>query len=376
MVRKSRVFIEATPLTNSRMSGIGHVVLQTARALDDDKYADEFDIRLFVPWDEKKSMAKYTFKNIRVVRLPLPHKFFGLFSRFSIAPPLDIFLGKGVYIFPNFRNWNLLFSKSLTYIHDVCFSIFPEYVEPKNGRYLKKYMPMWLRRTDGIVAISDSSKAEIEKYLEVKADDISVVMNAVDRSFYYPRNPSEVVDIRDKYGLDRYFLYLGNIEPRKNLENLVRAFSETDLKDGVSLFLVGGDGWLNESIYQAIDEARARGYNIKKNKQYVPDDDIPALMSGAEALIQPSWHEGFGLAVLQALACGTEVIAADIPGLKDAARRNENYVSFFNPSDKQKLKELIIKKFSSSQKVEADLLDWSDSVESLVDAIRRVSKRG
>lgn len=357
------------------MSGIGHVLLQTVQALDSDKYASEFDISLFIPWDEKKSIERYSFKNIKIARLPFPHKFFSLFSRFSFGPPLDLFLGKGIYIFPNFRNWTLLHSKSLTYVHDVCFSIFPEYVDPKNRRYLNKYMPMWMRRADKVIAISESSKLEINKYLNVKEENIEVVCNAVDKSVYYRRSLAEINRIKAKYGLATYFLYLGNIEPRKNLKSLIEAFSRTNLQKKSSLFLVGGDGWLNDDVYEEIDKAKTQGYTVLKNSSYVPDEDIPALMSGAEALIQPSWHEGFGLAVIQSLACGTRVISADIPGLREAGSASGSSIRYFDPANVDDLKEAIIETAMSVKNVtDVSLSSWSQSVDHLIEIIRGTDK--
>jgi glycosyltransferase involved in cell wall biosynthesis len=299
-------------------------------------------------------------------------------SRLPFGIPLDLLLGTGDYIFPNFRNWPLLFSKSYTYIHDACFAVFPEYVEEKNRAYLNKYMSMWLKRTDKILTVSESAKKEIQQYLDQPDDRVTVVGNAVNQEEFFPRSYDEVLKVREKYGLgENYFLYLGNIEPRKNLTTLVTAYgSQSDLRESTELFLVGGDGWLNDDIYSAIDDARKRGYKIIKNKSYVPDKDIPALMTGAQALVQPSWHEGFGLAVIQALACGTPSICSDIPGLRNAIAGNEHVVTLFDPHNVDDLSE-ILKNAAKSRKSTTNITlpSWDTTVQTLLNTISKGDRK-
>ncbi len=378
MAKKVRIYIEATPLVGSHLSGVGHVLLETLNALDGDSYALNYDIRIFVPYDEKVSIQRYSFKNIKTVFLPFPHKFLSLFSRMRYAPPLDLFLGKGVYVFPNFRNWTLLSSKSLTYIHDVCFMIHPEFVQERNRNYLRKYVNLWSSRADTIVAISETTKKEITSYLSIPTSKIVTIKNAVDTSLFYPRSEAEVNDIKARYKLGNYFLFLGNIEPRKNLVTLIRAFAQTSLRDDVSLFIVGGDGWLNEDVFEAIKYAKAKGFDVRKNESYVPDEDLPALMSAAQAIVQPSFHEGFGLPVLQAMACGRPVICADISGLREVAKHGGDMVSFFEPNDDVRLSKLL-ESYAKRERDESppsiNLRRWDQSAEELLRLVDTVGKK-
>jgi len=369
MSYRQKIFIEATPLINTHISGVGQVLLETVKALDDDRFIDTYDIRLFVPINELSKMNKYSFNNIKVISIPIPHKFFSLFSRLKYAVPLDLLLGKGVYIFPNFRNWNLLFSKSLTYIHDVCFAIYPQYVQPKNLQYLKKYIQLWIKRTDRVLTISQSSKDEIVEHLGVAHDKVSIILNTVNTHFY-KKQPREAVDnIKKKYSLDNYLLFIGNIEPRKNLENLIKAFKEAKITQPTTLFIVGGDGWLNENVYTQIEEAKKLGLDVRKNKSYVPDDDLPALISGANALILPSWHEGYGLPAVQAIACGTVAICADIPSLRELSVTYGDSMELFKPDDTKALGVLLYKyadEGNKSIKTVRVPREWADVVNDLI----------
>src|SRR5690606_19335303 len=131
-------------------------------ALDTEYYNEKYDMYVFVPIDETKKMNRFTFRYIKTKALPYPHKFHSLFSRMRLSPPIDIFLGKGTYIFENYRNWNLLSSKSMTYIHDVAFKVHPEFVQEANLKYLSGHMAMWQARTNRIITVSESSRREIE----------------------------------------------------------------------------------------------------------------------------------------------------------------------------------------------------------------------
>jgi glycosyltransferase involved in cell wall biosynthesis len=308
---------------------------------------------------------------MKVKTLPYPHKFFSLFARMRVSPPIDIFLGRGTYIFENFRNWNVLFSKSITYIHDVSFKIYPEFVQEQNLKYLNKNIQTWLRRTDRVVTVSESSRDEITRELEVA--NVGVVQNAVDATLFYPRKEGEVAKIQKKWNLpNNYFVFIGNIEPRKNLKNTIVAFKEYEKthNKGDALILIGGGGWKNEEILKQIDEAQIAGVRIIRPDGYVPDEDLPAIISGAKALLQFSWHEGFGLPVLQALACGTPVAASDIPPLHEVARGNDDRVVFSSPRDVERLASAIDEagKIPHVQEPK-NIRTWDESVKDLLGII-------
>lgn len=377
--KRTNVFIEATPLISDKMSGVGHVLLETIRALDTEENVKKYAIYTFLPWNERHKLERFGFKYIQLKTLPFHHKFFSLFARMSWSPPIDLFLGKGVYIFPNFRNWPLFLSPSITYIHDVCFAIEPNFVEERNLRFLQKYTQLWVKRTNLIGTVSESSKNEIIKYLGVAKDRIEVLPNAIDSTVFYPQPKTVVEAMRQKYNLGKkYVLYLGNIEPRKNLDTLVRAFSKSTMVSDTELFVIGGDGWRNDAIYEEIERAKDTGAKIKKNDHYVPDEDLPGLITGARLLVQPSWHEGFGLAVMQALACGTPVICSDIPSLHEVADIYKDKVTFFDPANDDELTKALNSNSwtSSGRSVPPGLPLWQDTGKKLLSIVDTLNKGG
>lgn len=339
---KSSVYIEATAIVPRKMSGIGHAVLQILRELDKEKYKDSYRVVIFAPYGEGADLERHGFSNILIKQLPFPHKVFSLLSRLRYGFPIDILLGKGIYIFPNYRNWNLLFSRSLTFFHDVSFLLYPQYTEPRNRAYLLRNFRKWLSRADRIITISNSSQREIIEQLGDKVrKDIDVVELGVDPLEFYPRTPREIVEVKTKHELSDsdYCLYIGNIEPRKNLEFLIKSYSSSEELKPITLLLVGGDGWLNEDILAEIERARAEGYRVVRNKTYVDDSDLPALITGARCVLLPSHHEGFGLSVVQAEACGVPVVASDIPVLREIGRGNFYY---FDNNDTDSFEQAIL----------------------------------
>lgn len=368
-MKKQALYIDATAIVPERKSGIGHAVLEMLRGLDDDIYAGRFSIIAFTPLGEGASLERYHFKHVIIKQLPFPHKVFSLLSRLTYGVPIDLFLGKGIYLFPNYRNWNLMGSKSLTFVYDVAYLIFPQFTQPANLIYLRNNMRRWLDRSDRVITTSKSSQDEISELLQpLPVSGVDVIQLGVDPKVFYPRSTKEVTAIKAKYELNGdYFLFVGSIEPRKNLEFLVNAYVKNKALRDTTLFIVGGGGWLNEAILESIERAIASGSNIKRSTSYVPDEDLPALMTGARAVIFPSHHEGFGLPVVQAQACGTPIVASDIPVLHEVG---EDRVHYFNNSDETSFNKALLAAFNEAHvKKPVVTHTWEQTVGELITVI-------
>jgi glycosyltransferase involved in cell wall biosynthesis len=137
--------------------------------------------------------------------------------------------------------------------------------------------------------------------------------------------------MEQKYGVTKpYLMFLSNVEPRKNIDRLLAAYEAAVADQSVSLLIVGADGWLNTATAATIERLRARGYEIIWPDAYVPDADLPALLSGAQALVHPALYEGFGISPLQAMACGTNVIVSNTTSLPEVAGKAGIYVDPLN----------------------------------------------
>jgi glycosyltransferase involved in cell wall biosynthesis len=320
-VVKTRIYIEAYPISEKHISGIGHMTLELIRALE--RHPDNskvFEIVLVINGDRRLSLERWGFRTATIKTIPIPTRLFNIIWKFDLLPPMDIFLGKGVYIFPNYKNWRLSHSRSLTFVCDVSYLLFPQYVSPKNQRFLEKNIHKWIKRTNKVLAISRNAQKELINSLGVNEEKTLLVPCGVDTTMFYKRPEKEIEIVKKEFGITKdYVLYLGNIEPRKNIKRLIEAYKLLPRKqrERYALVLVGGGGWLNESIMKAIRQAQKEGYNVIKPQRYIPEEAIPALHSGAKVLVHVALYEGFGISPLQAMACDTPTIVANNSSLPE-----------------------------------------------------------
>lgn len=315
---KARLFFEADSITQPRISGIGHTCLEILRAFDELAENDKsFTVTAIVPFGKKRYVEKYGFKNIKVRSLwPGGRGLNYLLARTSLTIPMDLWFGRGFYVFPNYKNWFVPFSQSLTFIHDINFKLNPDTLNQKNRRYLEANINRWLKRTSKVACISKSAAKEFFRYFPEYKNKTGVVYLGINSKMYHPQTKADVSAVCKKYKLPQdYFLFVGNIEPRKNLLVLLDAYKaySDQTKSPKALILIGGDGWNNQAIRDKIHQLQDSGYAVYNPREYVPDEDLPALYSGATALVHIALNEGFGLSAVQAQACGTPVIASDLP---------------------------------------------------------------
>ncbi len=203
-------------------------------------------------------------------------------------------------------------------VHDLIFRNLPAHHKPLNRWYLNLTMPLYCRRATHIIAVSECTRRDLVAAYNLPPEKITVVHEAAAPRFR-PQPPDTVVAVRARYHLpDRYLLFVGTIEPRKNLTRLLSGF-EAIHADGLTdgLVIVGKRGWLYDDFFSRLEQSPARAAVILPG--YVPDEDLPAIYAGAQALVLPSLYEGFGLPVLEAMACGTPVTCSDTSSLPEIA---------------------------------------------------------
>lgn len=234
---------------------------------------------------------------------------------------MDLIFGRRIFLYPNYSSWPALFSKSISFIYDLSFVKYADFVEPRNQKFLVEQVKKSVSRASKIVTISQNSKEEIVKEYGVKPDDVVILYPAIDQRKFYRRPTDEIKKVKAKYGIfDNYILFVGNIEPRKNLKGLILAYEKLDkkIRDKYSLLLIGAKGWQDSEINKILINSRMNGNRIIQPTDYVVDKDLPALYSGASAFAYVSLYEGFGIPPLEAMACGTPVICSDNSSLPEA----------------------------------------------------------
>lgn len=319
-----KIFIEADSIVADNVSGIGHATLEIIRGFDqwiDAHPEPKNKLTIIVPFGKKPQVTKYHFRHVRVRSLPPGYKYVNYaLTRTSLPVPVDVWFGRGVYLFPNYKTWFVPFSHACMFVQDLGFRTVPDTLHPKNLPYMQANFDRWLKRADAIITTSEQSAGEFtEYYPQYKHRQVTIPLG-VDLQEFYPRTAAEIDKARSKYKIPPdYFLYISNIEPRKNIDRLLDAYQKysDQAKKPAVLILIGGDGWKNEQTLQKIHDLQTAGYAVIRPHRYVQDADLPALYTGARALIAVPLHEGFGLSPLQAQACGTPVIVSDIPVFRE-----------------------------------------------------------
>jgi glycosyltransferase involved in cell wall biosynthesis len=222
-------------------------------------------------------------------------------------------------------------------VHDLIFRHLPAHHKPLNRWYLNLTLPLYCRRATHVIAVSACTRRDLIAAYDLPPAKITVIPEAADPRFC-PQPPEMVTAVRARYGLpERYLLFVGTIEPRKNLAQLLTAF-EALHAEGLTggLVIVGKLGWLYDDFFAALERSPVRDAVLLPG--YVPDADLPAVYAGAQALILPSLYEGFGLPVLEAMACGTPVVASCISSIPEVGGEAALY---FDPADTEAMTEAI-----------------------------------
>ena len=195
-------------------------------------------------------------------------------------------------------------------VHDLIFKLFPEYHKRLNYWYLNRAMPLYVERASAIIAVSEATKRDLVKFYHVDPAKVTVVYEAA-ATHFKPPSPAGIDHVRRTYDLPgRFLLHLSTIEPRKNLMRLLDAFRllRTSFPD-LHLLLAGGRGWLYDDFFARVETEGWRG--VVRPLGWVPDADLPAIIGAAALAVQPSLYEGFGLPILEHMACGQVVAASD-----------------------------------------------------------------
>ena len=199
-------------------------------------------------------------------------------------------------------------------VHDLSFLFFPQGFRALNRSYLRLFTRLSVRRAQRVLAVSESTKRDLVTYYGLSPAKVDVVYNGVDGSFR-PLPADQVAAFRRQTGLpDRFMLFVGTLEPRKNVVRLIEAYARLS-KERPPLVLVGGRGWLYDQIFSRVEALNLSGQVHFAG--YVLAEDLPLWYNAADLFVYPSLYEGFGLPPLEAMACGTAVITSTASSLPE-----------------------------------------------------------
>ena len=202
-------------------------------------------------------------------------------------------------------------------VTDLSFMLFPEAFRRGRRQYQRWFTRWSVRRADRIIAISNTTAQDVVRFFGARAERVSVIFPGVDTHYRPIEDEQFLAQFRHRRGLTaRFVLFVGTLEPRKNLLTLLRAYAAFRRGGGgYKLALVGGKGWLYQPILAAIEELDLQGDVILPG--FVAEEELPLWYNAAEALFYPSLYEGFGLPPLEAMACGTPVVVSDASSLPE-----------------------------------------------------------
>jgi glycosyltransferase involved in cell wall biosynthesis len=231
-------------------------------------------------------------------------------------------------------------TKTVVTIHDLAFKFFPDHFPKKDLRRLNFFTDYAVKNADKIIAISNSTKNDLLKiYPKINADSIRVIYHGYNKKLFRENiSPNEIEKTKNRYGLhaSRYMIFVGTIQPRKNIEILLEAFAILKREEKykpLKLVIAGSSGWLSDNI---IEKIKKTADVIMTGK--FETEDLPALLAGAEVFVLPSFYEGFGLPIIEAMACGTPVVAADNSSISEIAGDS---ALLFNPKSADNLAKIL-----------------------------------
>lgn len=285
-----------------------------------------------------------------------------------------------IYHFFNFIVPPRIKGKVITTIHDMTYVLYPETMDKRNLKRIKDDIVYSVERSDKIITVSESSKRDIIKYLNVPEEKIEIVYNGV---HYYEFSgiltKEKRLMVRSKYSLpEKYILYMGTLEPRKNIESILESYYvlKKNYASEVKLVIAGKKGWLFENIFSVVEKLKLQ--NDVVFTDYVDELDKAAIYQMASLFVFPSIYEGFGIPVLEAMAASVPVITSNVSSLPEVAG---DAAVLVEPKDINSLAESMHKILSDDDfklelvekgHIQAKKFTWQSSAEKLYEIYKSI----
>jgi glycosyltransferase involved in cell wall biosynthesis len=371
-----RIGLDGYPLCEP-LTGVGHYTFELARALAHNDPTSEFELIAPFQFDASvlAQVQRDNLKNLKLVNLHLASvrgRWWSLhLPRYIKRAALDLFHGTN-YELPL---WN---RKSVLTVHDLSSLRYPDLHRKQLARRMRLRLPLAVKLAKAIITPTQAVKQELGAQLKVKPAKVTAIHEAPRESFW-PVLHEAAAGVRQRLGIENDFLlFVGTLEPRKNLVTLLKAYAQIlrDTPFRPQLVVAGGEGWLMDEAFAVM-----RDEDIQERLHltgYLNDEDLRALYSSCRAFIYPSLYEGFGLPPLEAMAAGAPVIASRISALEETLG---NAAVLVDPLDVDMLARSIVGLFEDGKAREALIekgracaaeFSWKKTAESTYEVYQKV----
>jgi glycosyltransferase involved in cell wall biosynthesis len=317
-----RIAIDYSAAVNQR-AGIGRLVRNQVMALADVDGANDY-VLLYPRLGESSLRQFPKASNFGRREVRVRERWLTVLWHRARVPLAADWLSGRVDLFhsPDFVLPPLRQARGVLTVHDLAFLMHPECADSHLRAYLEDVVPRSVRRADFVIADSENTRNDLVVLLGVRPDRVDVVPGGVEPRFQPVTDTAQLLEARERLGVGSapFILAVGVLEPRKNLTRLMDAFAQLKAQhavEGLKLVLAGGRGWLVDGIFAHHAASPVRGDILFPG--FVPDDLLPAVYSAATALAFPSLYEGFGLPILEAMACGTPIVSSNASCLPEVA---------------------------------------------------------
>lgn len=318
-------------------------------------------------------------RNFRNRDIRLPERLYIRLYRSKI-PIVDLFCGN-VDIFHSlcFSIPNSIRAKLITNIYDISWIVCPEEMSPVTS-FFNKWMPVFIKRANKIITCSLSSKKGIVEYYNVPEEKVNVIYGAANENFKRIENSDLMSEVKRKYKINRdYILFVGQMMPRKNIVRLFKAYHQfIEKKLDVDLVLVGPE---IKAYPEMLETIKTLSLNEKVIfTGYVPYEDLPLLYNAAKLLVYPALYEGFGLPIVEAMACGTPVVTSNVSSMPEVAG---DAAILVNPLSVEEIGKAMYEVLTNTELYErlrdkglerSKLFSWAKAAEQTLSVYREVYK--
>ncbi len=309
-----RVAIDATSIPQKPV-GVGNYLINLVRSFDEMPLEEE--IIVFAHARGATLFGTLTNPNIKIILFKDKLPALRLLWEQTILPIYLQHYHVNVLHSPHYTIPLLASCRRVVTFHDLTFFLYPELHQGNKRVFFRAMTKLSSRYADIIIAISENTRQDILQILKTPPQKVSTIPLGVGAEFNIIQDPMILSRVKREYQLpEKYFLYVGTLEPRKNVFTLINAFQRYCQAGGdASLLLVGQKGWMVDDLIHKLKLSLTR--ERVRWLEYVPQKDLPGLYNLALALIYPTLYEGFGLPPLEAMACGTPVISSDVGAIRE-----------------------------------------------------------